>query len=521
MTKWRKFTFRGILLIFMILLAGLSACNLPSAQVSHATQTALSARQTLYANLFPNAPAVTPTQLLTFPETPSSPTPTTAGQTETTFPADRLRYYSQSGDTQAIIAAHFGVNPEDIRSASSLPFTSLLPVGTLFSIPDALEEETPYSQAALPDSEVIYAPGAKGFDLPAYADEAGGYLTEYSETIDEIAYSGPEIVNMVALETSTNPRLLLAFLDFRSNWVTGNPPNAANNPYPIGYNSDDKGLYDELMITARLLAEGYYGWRTGTLTSLTPVDGDSFRISPTLNAGSVALQRLFTSLYKGTSWEAALHGQNGFLKFYTDTFGDAWARAETVEPLLNEGVQQPELALPFLPGLRWSFTAGSHAAWQTGTPRAALDFAPVTGDPTCAVSTEWTTAAVPGLVVRSLRGTLALDLDNDGDEGTGWVLVYMHVAEEGRAALGTQLSLDGLVGHPSCERGNATGSHVHFTRKYNGEWIPTDGSLPLILDGWQAFAGEGKYEGTLVRAYQTVTASSYGKTGSSIYRDDY
>lgn len=515
--------------LFLLVLSILTSCNFPSPEMTVATETALAARETLYADIFPDVnentatPPIfyTPTFNPTGVGTIISPINTPTSQLEPTLAPDMLRYYSQSGDTLAVIAAHFGVAVEDIYSAATLPPTSLLPVGTICAVPDAFEEKPPHNKPALPDSEVVYGPGASDFDLNAFTLQAGGFLRQYSQTIDDIAFSGPEIVEMVAVETSTNPRLLLAFLEFRSSWVFGNPEGAAANPYPIGYNSGDKGLYNELMITARFLAEGYYGWRTGMLTTLTPAYGTSFRISPDLNAGTVALQKLFTTLYRQATWEDALYGKNGFLVFYSDLFGNLEDRAELAEPLLNANVQQPELALPFLPGLRWSFTAGPHAAWQTGTPRAALDFAPVTGEPACAVSVVWATAMAPGMVVRSMRGTLALDLDGDGNEGTGWVIVYMHVAEEGRVPKGTVLALDDLVGHPSCERGNATGTHVHVTRKYNGEWIPTDGPLPMILDGWQAFAGEGKYEGTLVRAYQVVTASGWGGGSSSIFRDDF
>lgn len=537
MAKWRKQIKRFILVICVIFSSGIQGCKAPIVQMPAATQTELAARETLYAKLFPTKtqapPIATPIRLTNTLGNPISPTTTntihtatvtpfspTASATPITIPEGMLSYRSQSGDTLEIIAAHYGVTLEELESSNSFPISTLLPVDTFFIIPDALEEETPYGQLALPDSEVIYAPGAKLFNLISYCEQAGGYLTQYTQLIDGKTYSGPEIVAMVALETSTNPHLLLAFLEFRSNWVLGNPPGAENDVYPIGYNSGSKGLYNELMITARLLAEGYYGWRTGTRLSLTTVDGFTFRIHPELNAGSAAIQRLFTSIYKRSYWSDALYGEEGFLQFHSNMLGDPWLRAEIVEPLLTPQVVQPELALPFLPGLRWSFTAGPHGAWQTGTPRAALDFAPVTGEPPCAVSVKWTTAAAPGLVTRSMRGTLALDLDGDGDEGTGWVLVYMHVAEEGRAEIGVQLLLDDLVGHPSCERGNATGTHVHFTRKYNGEWIATDGPLPMILDGWQAFSGEGVYDGTLVRGDQIVISSSYGKTGSSIYRDD-
>lgn len=512
---------RAIVLLLFVLL---SACNIPKSQAAPATQTAMSARETLYADIFSELPTLAvPTQEIT--GTPYSTSVSLNPITQPSsapIPAGMLQYISQSGDTLAFTAAHFAVTVDEIQANSYFENHQLLPPGTELIIPDKLSENAIYDKPALPDSEVVYGPDASSFDLLQFAQSAGGYLTRYSELIDGVTYSGPEIVQMIALETSTNPRLLLAFLEFRSNWVLGNPPDAEKDRYPIGFDApEDYGLYKELMITARVLAEGYYGWRYGTLHNLRFNNGVEVPINPKLNAGTVALQRLFTSIYYQQYWEAELYGEKGFLNFFLSTFGDPWLRSEQVSPLLDHDTSQPELALPFLPGLRWAFTAGPHAAWQTGTPRGALDFAPVTGEAPCAISVEWVTASAPGIVARSMRGTLALDLDGDEDEGTGWVLVYMHVAEKDRAQKGTSLPLDGLIGHPSCERGNATGTHVHLARKYNGEWIATDGPLPLVLSGWQAFAGEGPYEGTLVRGYQTVISSSSGKQGSSIYRDDF
>jgi murein DD-endopeptidase MepM/ murein hydrolase activator NlpD len=118
------------------------------------------------------------------------------------------------------------------------------------------------------------------------------------------------------------------------------------------------------------------------------------------------------------------------------------------------------------------------------------------------------------------NSVVALDLDGDGDEGTGWVLIYQHMAKEGRVTAGTWLNQDDPVGHPSCEGGQATGTHVHFTRKYNGEWIPVSEPMPMVLSGWRVIPGERRYEGTLVKGDQIVSANPNGMTGSTIIRDE-
>lgn len=518
-------------LVLASLVITLAGCSKADNQLNPATQTAVSAMRTLmsYPFLTPStkepAPATAepggsqPTALVEqqteVPPIQITPTP----QIVIILPEGMQRYDSYAGDTLNGVAAHFGVTTDQVLSFSTFTNDQYLPAGTILGIPPVELENVLIAQPALPDSEVVYGPGTADFNLVRFSQEAGGFLTRYTETIDGKTYTGPEIVLKVARDSSTNPRLLLAFLEYRSNWVFGDPAGASTDKFPIGFGASDNGLYKELQITVKVLAQGFYGWRDGSLTTFRFFEGTTARIKPSLNAGSVAIQNLFATLYRSQYWYEYLYGPQGFLAFYSENFGDPWARAALAGNLVDESTVQPELALPFLPGLRWSMTAGPHTAWHTGTPRGALDFAPVTGEAACVVSTAWVTAAAAGRVVRSGDSVVAIDLDGDGDEGTGWVLIYLHVAEKDRIQEGGWVALDDRIGHPSCERGHSTGTHVHLTRKYNGQWLATDGALPMILSGWQAFAGLGYYEGTLVRGSETVRSSSSGMSGSSIFRD--
>jgi len=145
----------------------------------------------------------------------------------------------------------------------------------------------------------------------------------------------------------------------------------------------------------------------------------------------------------------------------------------------------------------WIFTGGPHPVWGHHLPWAALDFAPPAEKYGCIDSPEWVTAVAPGLVVRSGPATVVLDLDFDGDEHTGWILFYFHIEEEGRVPAGTRLESGGRIGHPSCEGGTSTGTHVHIGRRYNGEWISAGGVLAFNLSDWIAGNGDHPYEGTL------------------------
>ena len=86
-----------------------------------------------------------------------------------------------------------------------------------------------------------------------------------------------------------------------------------------------------------------------------------------------------------------------------------------------------------------------------------------------------------------------VDVDGDGSEQTGWDIMYLHVATKDRVALGTWVEQGDHIGHASCEGGNATGTHTHIARKYNGEWMLADGPIPFVMDGWTVIAGDKPY----------------------------
>jgi LasA protease len=428
-------------------------------------------------------------------------------------------YQAQSGDSLPSLAARFEVETWEITSSEEIPAAALLRPGQTLFIPNRIGPVAFYVPI-FPDSEVVYSPTASDFDLYQYVSQAGGYLSGYREVVDGQELSGVEIVRLIAVETSTNPLLLLAVLEQRAGWVRGLPFSAEREVLPIGfYVPGYTGLYKELSLTAKMLGMGYYGWRSGDLRNLEFPQRITVRFAPGLNAGSAAVQYLYSKFHRPDEWQNALYGPEGLAALYAEMFGDPWTRASLVEPILPVTLSQPVMELPFLPGERWALTAGPHQTWLSGTPRGALDFAPVTGEPRCAISRASVTASAPGVVVRSERGALVLDLDGDGRENTGWAILYMHLADQGRLPVGSVVAADQHLGHPSCEGGVTTGTHVHIARKYNGEWIKAEGAVPFVLSGWVAYPSERPYEGILVKGDQVVTARPDGSRSSSIFRD--
>ena len=108
----------------------------------------------------------------------------------------------------------------------------------------------------------------------------------------------------------------------------------------------------------------------------------------------------------------------------------------------------------------------------------------------------------------------ALDLAN---ELRGWPEAGRALqAELAAMPAGTVVQTGDRLGHPSCEGGTATGTHVHMARKYNGEWIPADGVLAFNLEGWIAHNGSEAYLGTLTRSNQVVRACTCSNQASFI-----
>jgi murein DD-endopeptidase MepM/ murein hydrolase activator NlpD len=125
----------------------------------------------------------------------------------------------------------------------------------------------------------------------------------------------------------------------------------------------------------------------------------------------------------------------------------------------------------------------------------------------CAISAQWVTAVANGFIVRASDGAVMEDLDGDGYEQTGWDVLYMHMAAQDRVETGAYVYTGDRIGHPSCEGGIANAAHLHLARKYNGEWIPADGSLPFVIGGWTSSGNGIEYDGYLKRGTSTLEAA--------------
>ncbi|KAA3645539.1 MAG: hypothetical protein DWQ07_13815 [Chloroflexi bacterium] len=431
-------------------------------------------------------------------------------------------YTTQSGDSLQALALRFGVEADDIKLSDDamLPesmHSGFIDPGLELYIPKTVE----FSGSPtfiLPDREVIFSASASDFDVTAYVNAADGFLATFNDPIlSGMPQPASEEITIVALHNSVNPRLMLALLELQCDCVTGPLADGVKADYMMGV--DDyrrRGLYRQLMWSIERLFTGYYGWRDGSMTEVVFPDGTTQRLDPRLNAGSVALFYTLAQLYTQDEWENAVAE---FDSLYSEMFGSARLRPAAMETLFEPGFAQPELSLPFLPGRTWAFTGGPHSAWEKAGANAALDFTPASLEASCETSYEWIVASASGLIVRAERGVVVQDLDGDGNEQTGWVLVYVHVADaENAVEVGEWLEAGELLGHPSCEGGPSSSTHLHLARKYNGEWMLAGGPIPFVLDGWVAAEGETTYQGTLSKDGDTIAACQCGTAHTYVTR---
>jgi LasA protease len=477
----------------------LNACSRPWTEPSYITPASIWS-----SGLVPTGMtvAVTPSvsYILSTPRLPGAPilTPTPDPlhfQPDLTHGPDS--YIVQPGDMLSAIAERYNVSLEAIIQANRISNPDSLEVGVTLVIPQMTPQLPGPAGKIIPDSELIYGPLSASFDITDFIDSKAGYLATFTQQVNGEMLDSTEIIQRISQDYSVNPRLLLAVLEYRSGWVTNRNPDPSLADTPFGF-SDDwyVGLYRQLAWAAIQLNSGYYRWRTNSVTHWVLSDGSVVPVDPTINAATAGVQNLFAHLDNYSTWLKDV-SPLGFLDRYSTLFG--YPFDNTIEPLVPTNLAQPRLSLPFPAGEIWYFTGGPHLSWDAGSPYGAMDFAPPDASE-CNPSQSWVTAVANGLVTRTGFGTVIQDLDGDGNEGSGWVILYFHIESRDRVQTGMALHAGDRIGHASCEGGIYTGAHVHLARKFNGEWLPVVmAGAPFVMDGWIPDGTGEEYVGTLTR----------------------
>ena len=326
-------------------------------------------------------PGPTPTRAalsVTLPPTrdPNSPFTTPTADAPHILPTPREnagKYTVQTGDTLGSIAQSYGISVNALEQANGISDPNLISVGQTLNVPQPQSGEVGSSFKIIPDSELVYGPASAQFDVAAFIKNAGGYLGNYTEVVndptlpdvDGKTLTAAQIILEVAQDYSVNPRLLLALIEYRSGWVTHLNPDPATLDYPLGFiNPDHKGLYHQLAWTANELNRGFYLWNENAVTNwVLAGDGSTVSIDPTINAGTAGLQNFFSQLDDRTTWDTDVNAF-GLFETYSFLFGNPFDFA--IEPLIPPDLTQPIMQLPFEPGIIWAFTAGPHESWELG-----------------------------------------------------------------------------------------------------------------------------------------------------------
>jgi murein DD-endopeptidase MepM/ murein hydrolase activator NlpD len=509
----------AFLIHIAVLLGAAIACSQSSSPpiiyVTATPPTVETVLPTVGGNLF--QPTVTPKGPTATPLVPT-PNATRPPSTRT------LSYTVKAGDNLAALAILYGTTVQEIaRLNPGLNESGTLTPNQTLNLPETPSQFSPAFKI-IPDSELVNSPGARGFDVVQFVNFQPGFLRVYSEFVQGRLLTGAQIIQVVAQQNSINPRLLLAMLEFKAGWITNPAPGGNKLNYPMGNIVEArKGLFRQLAWAADWLNDGYYGWKHRGLTALQFPDGTRIAFNSQLNAGSVAIQYFLGQTADRNTWSREISG-NGFFGTYLALFGDPFRYA--IEPLVPPNLVSPTMQLPFAQGETWFYTGGPHGGWDAASGWAGIDFAPpappdelIALQGACYISPNFAVATMPGVIVRSGDGAVVLDQDLDGDERTGWTVLYLHIAASESVRAGKVVAAGEKIGHPSCEgfNLNAVATHLHIARRYNGEWIaagcwacqPDFPAISWTLSDWrvtglpdQIFQGTMVKDGVIRRAEQ-------------------
>lgn len=433
-------------------------------------------------------------------------------------PGELVDYTAQAGDTLAALAVRFNTTVREIRDANAFipPDATTMPPGMPMKIPIYYEPLWGSTYQIIPDSLFVNGPASVTINLTQYIAEHPGWLKQYRTHVLDRDRSAAEMIDYIALHYSVSPQLLLALTEFYLQGLSEPQlPADIHTGYVLGLSQVNRnGLYRQLSAASNELNNIYYDYRAGLVTEFVLSDGELVRPDPWQNAATVALQVFFARHLPADRYHQAI-SENGIASTFRNLFGDPWS----VPPSIPGSLRQPTLRLPFMDGTSWTYTGGPHTAWGSGSPFSAIDFAPPVTVGGCKPTNEYAVAAADGIISRTDLGIAVLDLDGDGDERTGWVLFYLHIATENKIRQGQVVLAGTRIGHPSCEGGSSTGTHIHIARKYNGEWIPAGGIIPFNLDGWIVSDGDYAYAGSMERNGRRVVACTCSDIASQIQAD--
>jgi murein DD-endopeptidase MepM/ murein hydrolase activator NlpD len=476
--------------------------TIPQTQIE-ATATPTAGGESLVIAAF----TATPIPISQTPTPLPSPTPT-IGEMPIQVPVSGpFSYHTiREGQTLGYIALLYHTEIEELVEMNNLDGpAALLQIGQELRVPIQTEIVAP-DKSLIPNSEVVYGPAYTDFNIVEFINNQGGYLATYHQVVNGEELGGAQIIERVSEQFSVGPRLLLALLEHYGSWVTNPTPTDEQLNMPLGsHNPRGGNLHQAMEFTANRINAGYYGYKRDGFWIFHLPDRSQAVTAQGINAGTVGVQNILAIHSDFDTWLQEL-STNGLMADYHALFGNPFDYE--VKPLVPINLTQPPLSLPWVEGQGFYFTSGPHAGFVDGSAWAAIDFGPPDVLGNCFYSAEPNTAAGSGVVVVARQGEVQIDLDGDGHVQTGWVLLYLHVAldADSPVQVGQQVTQGDVIGYASCEGGLANSSHLHFARRFNGEWLEAGGPVPMNLSGWIVQPNLTSYEGAIVKGNQVRTA---------------
>ncbi len=403
----------------------------------------------------------------------------------------------QEGETLGYIALLYDNDIDKLVALNHLKGPDALYVKQTLRIPIKPNMAQAPVDVIWPDSEVVYSPAYVDFDIAKFVDSQNGYLKNYTELVDGHELTGAQIVRQVAEQFSVGPRVLLALLEYYGKWVTKPAPSEMELSYPFGPKNPRGGsLYLAMAYTAKIINAGYYGYKQDGFWIFRLADYTVALAPQKLTAGTVGMQNILAIHSDTETWKQTM-SSSGLLADYEALFGKF--SNYPLPWVVPSNLTQPPLSMPWPKGEGFYFTSGPHYAYIEGSGWAALDFSPPDVVGSCHYSDVPNTAVADGVIVTTRTGEVNLDLDGDGQIQTGWVMLYLHVVLDidTPIKLGQHVKQGEVIGYTSCAGGEAVSSHLHFARRYNGEWIDAGGAVPFDLEGWIVQPSTVPYEGTM------------------------
>lgn len=448
-------------------------------------------------------------------------------------PARPEQHIVRPGESLSLIAQQYGTTVQTLVALNNIADPNRIEVGQVILLPSHTTVTAPQI-TLLPDARFVRGPESVAFDTFTFIEQQRGFIRTVTDVVVTNAANGAgfeetlsaaDVIERVAMEYSVDPRLLITMLEYRAGWLSRSSVPSDRATFPIISPAESgainrAGLYRQLAYTANELNRGYYAFKTRGLRAIEFRDGTRMMLPTTLNPASVGIMYFLSRNTEYASWLDEIN-TGRFQMTYRALFGDPF-----LTPLpspVPSRLQQPPLQLPFAQGEVWLYTGGPHGGWGSGSAWAALDFAPpddrAPGSSLCYISVTPVRAVADGVIARSSDGTVVLDLDGDGDERTGWTILYLHVADT--IAVRTAVRAGDIIGYASCAGGFSTATHLHIGRRYNGEWLAADCSqcIPELryddftMSGWTAEGIPGQeYQGFLRRGAQRQTATQGRQT---------